>query len=234
MPRLAQLAGLEIGTGVHLNVHAPEAAAERLRAASVRVRRAVPPTTRRIPLFAARPPRNRCPMGAGARRSPSSSGPSARADRRDRLVPRPHLEGRTYVPATAPAADGGEWVRLRLPHAREGAGAQATDFVAGDFTEETADQNPDWSLDLSDHEIGHWRGHPGPARGDHAGLGRRARVKRAVATAELGLTARTSASSSTTARSCRSTPSRATTSRCACTAARRRAGARVALRRRRR
>jgi UDPglucose--hexose-1-phosphate uridylyltransferase len=35
MPRLAQLAGLEIGTGVHLNVLAPEDAAGRLRAASV-------------------------------------------------------------------------------------------------------------------------------------------------------------------------------------------------------
>ena len=35
MPRLAQLAGLEIGTGVHLNVLAPEDAAERLRDASV-------------------------------------------------------------------------------------------------------------------------------------------------------------------------------------------------------
>jgi UDPglucose--hexose-1-phosphate uridylyltransferase len=35
MPRLAQLAGLEIGTGVHLNVLAPEDAAERLRAADV-------------------------------------------------------------------------------------------------------------------------------------------------------------------------------------------------------
>jgi UDPglucose--hexose-1-phosphate uridylyltransferase len=34
MPRLAQLAGLEIGTGVHLNVLAPEDAAERLRGAS--------------------------------------------------------------------------------------------------------------------------------------------------------------------------------------------------------
>ena len=31
MPRLAQLAGLEIGTGVHLNVLAPEDAARRLR-----------------------------------------------------------------------------------------------------------------------------------------------------------------------------------------------------------
>ena len=35
MPRLAQLAGLEIGTGVHLNVLAPEDAAERLRTATV-------------------------------------------------------------------------------------------------------------------------------------------------------------------------------------------------------
>jgi UDPglucose--hexose-1-phosphate uridylyltransferase len=33
MPRLAQLAGLEIGTGVHLNVLPPERAAEALRAA---------------------------------------------------------------------------------------------------------------------------------------------------------------------------------------------------------
>jgi UDPglucose--hexose-1-phosphate uridylyltransferase len=35
MPRLAQLAGLEIGTGVHLNVLAPEDAAQRLRDADV-------------------------------------------------------------------------------------------------------------------------------------------------------------------------------------------------------
>jgi UDPglucose--hexose-1-phosphate uridylyltransferase len=35
LPRLSQLAGLEIGTGVHLNVLAPEDAASRLRAASV-------------------------------------------------------------------------------------------------------------------------------------------------------------------------------------------------------
>ena len=35
LPRLAQLAGLEVGTGVHLNVVPPEQAAERLRAAAV-------------------------------------------------------------------------------------------------------------------------------------------------------------------------------------------------------
>jgi UDPglucose--hexose-1-phosphate uridylyltransferase len=36
LPRLAQLAGLEVGTGVHLNVLPPERAAERLRAATDR------------------------------------------------------------------------------------------------------------------------------------------------------------------------------------------------------
>ena len=56
--------------------------------------------------------------------------------------------GRTYVPATAAVA-GGE-------------GAQANDFTASsDFTEETAAENPDWTLDLSDEEIGQWRGTEG-------------------------------------------------------------------------
>ena len=35
MPRLAHLAGLELGAGVHLNVLTPEDAAGRLREASV-------------------------------------------------------------------------------------------------------------------------------------------------------------------------------------------------------
>ena len=34
LPRLAHLAGLEVGTGVHLNPLAPERAAERLRQAA--------------------------------------------------------------------------------------------------------------------------------------------------------------------------------------------------------
>jgi hypothetical protein len=68
--------------------------------------------------------------------------------------------GRTYVPATAPA-DGGE-VFGYVSYTREHEGAQATDFLATtDFTEETAEHNPDWSLDLSDEEIGQWRGPEG-------------------------------------------------------------------------
>jgi hypothetical protein len=69
--------------------------------------------------------------------------------------------GRTYVPATAPAEDGGE-VFGYVSYTREHEGAQAIDFTAAaDFTDETAAENPDWTLDLSDHEIGHWRGTDG-------------------------------------------------------------------------
>jgi hypothetical protein len=68
--------------------------------------------------------------------------------------------GRTYVPATAPAA-GGE-VFGYVSYTREHEGAQATDFAASaDFTEETAAENPEWTLDLSDEEIGQWRGTEG-------------------------------------------------------------------------
>ena len=49
-----------------------------------------------------------------------------------------------------------------VSYTREHEGAQATDFTAAaDFTEETAAENPDWTLDLSDQEIGHWRGTEG-------------------------------------------------------------------------
>jgi hypothetical protein len=68
--------------------------------------------------------------------------------------------GRTYVPATAPAGEGE--VFGYVSYTREHEGAQATDFKAvADFTDETAEQNPDWTLDLSDEEIGHWRGPEG-------------------------------------------------------------------------
>ena len=68
--------------------------------------------------------------------------------------------GRTYVPATAPA-DGGE-IFGYVSYTREHEGAEATTFqAAADFTEETADENPDWTLDLSDSEIGIWRGTEG-------------------------------------------------------------------------
>ena len=96
--------------------------------------------------------------------------------------------GRTYVPATAPTSEGFELFGY-VSYTREHEGAQATDFVAvADYTDETAEANPDWTLDLSDQEIGHYRG-PQGRRGVLTLVWGVALVPNgAVATAELGPT----------------------------------------------
>lgn len=96
--------------------------------------------------------------------------------------------GRTYVPCTAPTSEGFE-VFGYVSYTREHEGAEATDFAAvADYTTETAEANPDWSLDLSDQEVGHWRG-PEGRRGALTLVWGVALVDGgAVATAELGPT----------------------------------------------
>jgi hypothetical protein len=94
--------------------------------------------------------------------------------------------GRTYVPATAATSEGYELFGY-VSYSREHEGAQAADFAAEvDYTDETAEANPDWTLDLSDQEIGHWRG-PQGRRGVVTLVWGVALVRDgAVATAELG------------------------------------------------
>jgi hypothetical protein len=122
----------------------------------------VPPVPRHIPLFAAEPPQEPLPYGrwedalyerfAGAAETEIGA---------VNWFPDRTFAGRTYVPATAPAESGGE-VFGYVSYTREHEGAEAVDFRAvADFTEETAEENPDWTLDLSDQEIGHWRGPQG-------------------------------------------------------------------------
>jgi hypothetical protein len=69
--------------------------------------------------------------------------------------------GRTYVPATAPTSGGYElfgYVRFIAP-ADDG---EPSDFAAHvDFTDQTAAENPEWTLDLCDEVIGRWRGPEG-------------------------------------------------------------------------
>ena len=70
--------------------------------------------------------------------------------------------GRIFVPATAgaavgegkPAAEYFGYVSFRRADNGEG-----TDFAAvADFTDVTAEQNPDWQIDLNEEVIGAWRG----------------------------------------------------------------------------
>jgi hypothetical protein len=92
------------------------------------------------------------------------------------------------VPATAPTSNGYELFGY-VSFAREHEGAEAREFEAySDYTDETAEANPDWALDLSDEVIGTWRG-PQGRNGEIALVWGVALVENgAVATAELGPT----------------------------------------------
>jgi hypothetical protein len=114
-------------------------------------------------MFAAEPPQEPLPYGRWAEALGEQFAAAAEEDFDIAQIvwfPDRTWNGRTYVPATAPSGEGE--VFGYVSYTREHEGAQATDFTAtADFTEETAAQNPDWTLDLSDEEIGHWRGPEG-------------------------------------------------------------------------
>jgi hypothetical protein len=125
----------------------------------------MPPAPRQIPMFAAEPPQEPLPYGRWAEalgEQFAGAAPEGYAVEVADVAwfPERTWNGRTYVPATAPAGEGE--VFGYVSYTREHEGAQAAGFVAtADFTEETAEQNPDWTLDLSDEEIGQWRGTEG-------------------------------------------------------------------------
>jgi hypothetical protein len=149
----------------------------------------VPPTPRQVPLFAAEPPQEPLPYGRWAEALGERFAAASETGIGEiTWFPDRTWAGRTYVPATAPADGGGEVFGF-VSYTREHEGAQASEFLAeADFTEETAAENPDWTLDLSDFEIGHWRG-PEGRRGVITLVWGEALVPNGVAvTAELGPT----------------------------------------------
>jgi hypothetical protein len=123
----------------------------------------MPPVPRQVPLFAAEPPQEPLPYGRWAEALGEQFANAAEEEVDTGAItwfPDRTWAGRTYVPATAPSAEGE--VFGYVSYTREHEGAQAMGFQAtADFTEETAAQNADWTLDLSDEEIGHWRGPEG-------------------------------------------------------------------------
>jgi len=123
----------------------------------------MPPVPRQVPLFAAEPPQEPLPYGRWGEALGEHFAEAAEEEIDTGSItwfPDRTWAGRTYVPATAPSGDGE--VFGYVSYTREHEGAQAMDFQAtADFTEETAAHNPDWTLDLSDEEIGHWRGPEG-------------------------------------------------------------------------
>ena len=157
----------------------------------------MPPSERPLPMFAAEPPQEPLPYGRwgealaehflGAAAAIESEQPLGEAGEIT-WFPDRTWNGRTYVPATATTAEGFELFGF-VSYTREHEGAQAETFDAVvDYTDETADANPDWTLDLSDQEIGHWRGAEGRRGVVTLVWGVALVANGAVATAELGPT----------------------------------------------
>ena len=148
----------------------------------------MPPSERPIPLFAAEPPQEPLPYGRWAETLAEQFEKAAEAEIGEVLwFPERSFGGRTYVPATAPSGEGE--VFGYVSYTREHEGAQASDLVAvADYTDETAADNSDWTLDLSDQEIGHWRGPQGRRGVITLVWGVSLVANGVVATAELGPT----------------------------------------------
>ena len=157
----------------------------------------MPPDERPIPRFIAEPPQEALPYGRWSETLGSHFLEAClRIQTAEDLgepgdivwFPERTWAGRTYVPATAPTSNGYELFGY-VSNEREHEGAQATDYEAlAAWTDETAEANPDWQLDLSDQELATWRG-PQSRRGEITLVwGVALTSNGVVATAELGPT----------------------------------------------
>ena len=131
----------------------------------------MPPEQRFLPRFAAEPPQEQLPYGRWAERLREEFLAAALGidDEAEDLgepgeliwYPDRSWHGRTYVPGTSTTSNGYElfgYVRFLSAGAEE----EPSDFWAHvDFTEETAERNPDWRMDLCEEVIGAWRGAAG-------------------------------------------------------------------------
>jgi hypothetical protein len=155
----------------------------------------MPPEQRPIPRFVAEPPHEGRPYGRWAEALSRQFLDAVERIESDEDLGEPGevvwfpdrtYAGRTYVPATASTSTGFELLGF-VSYTREHEGAEATDFEAfADYTDETAEANPDWELDLSDHELATFRGE-GDRRGEITLVWGVALIDNGVlATAELG------------------------------------------------
>jgi hypothetical protein len=150
-----------------------------------------------VPRFAAEPPQEGLPYGRWADRlCEEFLAACAQASDADEEIGRPGeiawcpdrtWGGLTYVPASALSDRGYElfgYVSF-LPAGQDGGEPQRLQALA-DYTEETAERNPDWKLDICDEVIGHWRGHGGQRASMTLVWGRALVPGGRIAVAELG------------------------------------------------
>jgi hypothetical protein len=152
----------------------------------------MPPTSQIVPRYVAEPPQGPTPHGRFADRLRAEFLVAVqRLEDIDEpgvlsFFPDRSWHGYTYVPVTAATAGELEvygYVMYSVPVG----GAEPTDFAAyADFTDETAERNPEWQLDLCDEVIGGWRAAAGTVASMTLIWGRAMVPGGTVATAELG------------------------------------------------
>ncbi|MBB4661114.1 hypothetical protein [Conexibacter arvalis] len=130
----------------------------------------MPPTDRYVIRFAAEPPQETLPYGRWAETLRSWFLAAVNEiDPGDEELGEPGevvwfpdrgWNGRTYVPATARTSTGLEL--YGYVSFAEGENGAPDDFAAhADFTSDTADENPDWQIDVNEEIVGRWRGEHG-------------------------------------------------------------------------
>jgi hypothetical protein len=157
----------------------------------------MPPEQRPIPRFIAEPAHDALPYGRWADQLRGlflEAVGDIEADDDDigtpeeiNWFPERTIAGRTYIPATARTSEGFEvFGYVSFDH---GPGGEPSTFTArADYTDETAETNPEWELDLSDEEIATWRGTRDLTANVALIWGQALRPGGALATAELGPT----------------------------------------------
>jgi hypothetical protein len=157
--------------------------------------RAMPPTDRFVARFCAEPPQDALPYGRWAETlrgeflaaclTIDAEGEELGEPGEIVWYPDRTWNGRTYVPATTRTSAGYE-LYGHVSFVPPAEGEEPSDFAASaDFTAETAEANPEWTLDLCEDVIGVWRGELGKAAAMTLVWGRPLVRGGAVATAEL-------------------------------------------------
>lgn len=152
----------------------------------------MPPSSRLIPRHAAEPPQDGEPYGRWREKLRGEFLAAAQgleeAGELGEIVffPDRTWHGRTFVPASA-RTDRGMEVYGFVVFVPAGQGREEpSEFAAhADYTDDTAENNPDWILDLSDEVIGAWRGEDGKVAAMTLVWGRALVTGGGVATAEL-------------------------------------------------
>jgi hypothetical protein len=153
----------------------------------------MPPADRFVPRFAAEPPQELLPYGRWAERLREEF--LAAALRIEDEVGEPGdlvyfpdrtWNGRTFIPVTSRTSTGVELfgVVSYIPAFEEG--DEPREFHAtADWTEETVEANPDWTIDIADEVVGGWRGEAGKVAAMTVVWGVPVVTGGAIATAEL-------------------------------------------------